>query len=157
MISIVNKIKIAIVVSEFNRGITFQMLHNAKCQAQRFNADIRYVCYVPGSFDMPLILDELLKKRDVEAAVTLGAVIKGETGHDQIVAENVARLTANLSLKYGKPIALGITGPNMTIEQARDRTRLVPVHAVNAAVNMAIRIKKLKKVKGSKGKVIIID
>lgn len=157
MISVVNKIKIAIVVSEFNRSITFQMLHNAKCQAEKFNADIRYVCYVPGSFDMPLILEELLKKRDVEAAVTLGAVIKGETGHDQIVAENVARLTANLSLKYGKPIALGITGPDMTIEQARDRIRLVPVHAVNAAVNMAIRIKKLKKESSSKGKVIIID
>ncbi|HZI69533.1 MAG TPA: 6,7-dimethyl-8-ribityllumazine synthase, partial [Nitrososphaeraceae archaeon] len=57
-----NKIKIAIVVSEFNRSITFQMLAAAKSQAQKVNADIRYVCYVPGSFDMPLILEELLKK-----------------------------------------------------------------------------------------------
>jgi 6,7-dimethyl-8-ribityllumazine synthase len=153
-----NKIKIAIVVSEFNRSITFQMLAAAKSQAQKVNADIRYVCYVPGSFDMPLILEELLKKSDVDAVVTLGAVIKGETRHDEIVAENAARLIADLSLKHGKPVALGITGPNITIEQARNRVRLVPLRAVNAAVNMAIRIKKLKKEnQSSRGKATIID
>lgn len=153
-----NKIKIAIVVSEFNRSITFQMLAAAKSQAQKVNADIRYVCYVPGSFDMPLILEELLKKSDVDAVVTLGAVIKGETRHDEIVAENAARLIADLSLKHGKPVALGITGPNITIEQARNRVRLVPLRAVNAAVNMAIRIKKLKKGnQSSRGKATIID
>lgn len=153
-----HKIKIAIVVSEFNRSITFQMLDTAKSQAQKVNADIKYVCYVPGSFDMPLILEELLKKSDVDAVVTLGAVIKGETRHDEIVAENAARLIADLSLKHGKPVTLGITGPNITIEQARNRVRVVPMHAVNAAVNMAIRIKKLKKEnQGSREKVTIID
>jgi 6,7-dimethyl-8-ribityllumazine synthase len=153
-----HKIKIAIVVSEFNRSITFQMLDTAKSQAQKVNADIKYVCYVPGSFDMPLILEELLKKRDVDAVVTLGAVIKGETRHDEIVAENAARLIADLSLKHGKPVALGITGPNITIEQARNRVRVVPIRAVNAAVNMAIRIKRLKKDnQGSREKMTIID
>jgi 6,7-dimethyl-8-ribityllumazine synthase len=153
-----HKIKIAIVVSEFNRSITFQMLDTAKSQAQKVNADIKYVCYVPGSFDMPLILEELLKKSDVDAVVTLGAVIKGETRHDEIVAENAARLIADLSLKHGKPVALGITGPNITIEQARNRVRVVPMRAVNAAVNMAIRIKRLKKEnQGSRAKVTIID
>lgn len=153
-----HKIKIAIVVSEFNRSITFQMFDTAKSQAQKVNADIKYVCYVPGSFDMPLILEELLKKRDVDAVVTLGAVIKGETRHDEIVAENAARLIADLSLKHGKPVALGITGPNITIEQARNRVRVVPIRAVNAAVNMAIRIKRLKKEnQGSREKMTIID
>ena len=134
------------------------MFDTAKSQAQKVNADIKYVCYVPGSFDMPLILEELLKKRDVDAVVTLGAVIKGETRHDEIVAENAARLIADLSLKHGKPVALGITGPNITIEQARNRVRVVPIRAVNAAVNMAIRIKRLKKEnQGSREKMTIID
>ncbi len=134
------------------------MLDTAKSQAQKVDADIKYVCYVPGSFDMPLILEELLKKRDVDAVVTLGAVIKGETRHDEIVAENAARLIADLSLKHGKPVALGITGPNITIEQARNRVRVVPIRAVNAAVNMAIRIKRLKKEnQGSREKMTIID
>ncbi|HKG89336.1 MAG: 6,7-dimethyl-8-ribityllumazine synthase [Nitrososphaeraceae archaeon] len=153
-----NKIRIAIIVSEFNSDITFQMLNKAKDQAQKIKADIRYICFAPGSFDMPLLIEELLKKNDVDAAVTLGAVIKGETSHDDIVAENAARLIADLSLKYGKPIGLGITGPDMTLEQAKDRIDIVPLRAVNAAVNMAMRIKKLKEVRSQLGRTeTIID
>jgi 6,7-dimethyl-8-ribityllumazine synthase len=152
------KIRIAIIVSEFNSDITFQMLNKAKDQAQKIKADIRYICFAPGSFDMPLLIEELLKKNDVDAAVTLGAVIKGETSHDDIVAENAARLIADLSLKYGKPIGLGITGPDMTLEQAKDRIDIVPLRAVNAAVNMAMRIKKLKEVRSQLGRTeTIID
>lgn len=146
------KIRIAIIVSEFNSDITFQMLNKAKDHAQKIKADVRYICFAPGSFDMPLLIEELLKKNDVDAAVTLGAVIKGETSHDDIVAENAARLIADLSLKYGKPIGLGITGPDMTLEQAKDRIDIVPLRAVNAAVNMAIRINKLKEVRSQLGR-----
>ncbi|HEX2124896.1 MAG TPA: 6,7-dimethyl-8-ribityllumazine synthase [Nitrososphaeraceae archaeon] len=153
-----DKIRIAIIVSEFNSDITFQMLNKAKDHAQKIKADVRYICFAPGSFDMPLLIEELLKKNDVDAAVTLGAVIKGETSHDDIVAENAARLIADLSLKYGKPIGLGITGPDMTLEQAKDRIDIVPLRAVNAAVNMAIRIKKLKEVRSQLGRTeTIID
>ena len=134
------------------------MLNKAKDQAQKIKADVRYICFAPGSFDMPLLIEELLKKKDVDAAVTLGAVIKGETSHDDIVAENAARLIADLSLKYGKPIGLGITGPDMTLEQAKDRIDIVPLRAVNAAVNMAMRIKKLKEVRSQLGRTeTIID
>ena len=153
-----DKIRIAIIVSEFNSDITFQMLNKAKDHAQKIKADVRYICFAPGSFDMPLLIEELLKKNDVDAAVTLGAVIKGETSHDDIVAENAARLIAELYLKYGKPIWLGITGPDMTIEQAKDRIDIVPLRAVNAAVNMAMRIKKLKEVRSQLGRTeTIID
>jgi 6,7-dimethyl-8-ribityllumazine synthase len=145
----VNKIRIAIVVSEFNSDITLEMLDNAKRQAERLHAYIRYVCYVPGSFDMPLIVEELLKKKDVDAAVTLGAIIKGETRHDEIIADNAARLIADLSIKHSKPVALGISGPDMTLEQAKDRIEVVAKRAVNAAVNMAIRIKKLRSVRSN--------
>jgi 6,7-dimethyl-8-ribityllumazine synthase len=145
----VNKIRIAIVVSEFNSDITLEMLDNAKQQAERLHAYIRYVCYVPGSFDMPLIVEELLKKKDVDAAVTLGAIIKGETRHDEIIADNAARLIADLSIKHGKPVSLGISGPDMTLEQAKDRIEVVAKRAVNAAVNMAIRIKKLRSVRSN--------
>jgi 6,7-dimethyl-8-ribityllumazine synthase len=145
----VNKIRIAIVVSEFNSDITLEMLDNAKRQAERLHAYIRYVCYVPGSFDMPLIVEELLKKKDVDAAVTLGAIIKGETRHDEIIADNAARLIADLSIKHGKPVSLGISGPDMTLEQAKDRIEVVAKRAVNAAINMAIRIKKLRSVRSN--------
>lgn len=139
-----DKVRIGVVVSEFNREITFPMLGNAKKQAKKMDAIITYVCYVPGSYDMPVIVQELLKKKDVDAAVTLGAVIKGKTNHDEIVAENAARLIADLSVKHSKPVALGITGPNMSFKQAKDRSEIVPIRAVISAVNMATRIRKIR-------------
>jgi 6,7-dimethyl-8-ribityllumazine synthase len=139
-----DKVRIGVVVSEFNREITFPMLGNAKRQAKKMDAIITYLCYVPGSYDMPVIVQELLKKKDVDAAVTLGAVIKGETNHDEIVAGNAARLIADLSVKHSKPVALGITGPNMSFKQAKDRSEIVPIRAVISAVNMATRIKKIR-------------
>jgi 6,7-dimethyl-8-ribityllumazine synthase len=143
------RIRVAIVVSEFNKDITLQMLGTAINQAQKVNVELRYVCYVPGSFDMPLMIEELLKRKDIDAAITIGAIIRGETRHDSIVAENAARLIADLSLKYGKPVSLGISGPDMTIEQARDRIETVPTRAVNAAVSMTNRIRKLRREKVS--------
>lgn len=153
------RIRVAIVVSEFNKDITLQMLGTAINQAQKVNVELRYVCYVPGSFDMPLMIEELLKRKDIDAAITIGAIIRGETRHDIIVAENAARLIADLSLKYGKPVSLGISGPDMTIEQARDRIETVPTRAVNAAVSMISRIRKLRreKVSNIKKTVIIED
>jgi 6,7-dimethyl-8-ribityllumazine synthase len=139
-----DRIRAAIVVSEFNKDITFQMLAVAVNHAHKANLELRYICYVPGSFDMPLMVEELLKRKDIDAAITIGAIIKGETRHDNIVAENAARLIADLSLKYGKPVSLGISGPDMTIEQAKDRIEVVPRRAVNAAICMTKRIRKLR-------------
>jgi 6,7-dimethyl-8-ribityllumazine synthase len=61
-------------------------------------------------------------------------------------------------MKHGKPGALGITGPEMTFEQAVARTKTVPSRAVSAAVKMAIRIKKLRQARpGPRPKVTTID
>jgi 6,7-dimethyl-8-ribityllumazine synthase len=133
------------------------MLDRAKDHANRLNAKIGYIVYVPGAFDMPLAVEKLLKKKNVHAIVTLGAVIKGDTRHDDIVAENAARLIADLSLKYCKPVALGISGPGMSLDQAKERAELVPVRAVNAAVNMVIRLRKLEKRVASAGTVVVND
>ena len=149
-------IYLALVVSEFNNEITFKMLEGARDHAATVSAKINYIIYVPGTYDMPLAVEGLLKKKNVDAVVTLGAVIKGDTRHDDIVAENAARLIADLSLKHGKPVTLGIAGPGMTIEQARARAKLVPARAVTAAVNMVLRLRKLQKTVGG-GSVIIND
>jgi 6,7-dimethyl-8-ribityllumazine synthase len=138
------KVKLGIVVSEFNNEITYKMVARAKQHIKKANGTLRYICYVPGSFDMPLMIGELLKKTDVDAVVTLGAVIKGETGHDEIVADNAARLIADLSLRYGKPVSLGITGPCMTIEQAVERAEIIPKRAVDAAIKMVFRMREIR-------------
>ena len=150
------KVQLAIVVSEFNYEITDVMLEEAKVHASKLNSEIGYICYVPGTFDMPLIISHLIQDNTIDAIVTLGAVIKGDTNHDIIIAENTARLISDLSLQYKKPIALGISGPNMTIEQAWERAKIVPIRAVNAAISMVTRIKKLNEIQRSQNETIII-
>src|ERR671917_2061906 len=77
---------LAIVVSEFNSEITFKMLEGALEHAATVSSKVSYILYVPGTFDMPLAVERLLRKKNVDAIVTLGAVIKGDTRHDDIVA-----------------------------------------------------------------------
>lgn len=148
------KVRLGFVVSEFNNDVTSKMLERATKHANDLGAHVKYVCYVPGTFDMPLMIESLLKKNDVDAIVTLGAVIKGETKHDEIVANNASRLIADLSLKYGKPVALGISGPDMSKQQARDRISAVSVRAVTAAVRMVNRIEALQVARSKSTKVI---
>ena len=139
------KIRIAIVVSEFNKEITYKMSDLAKENIfKQDDVTLSYLCYVSGCYDMPLIINELLKRRDVDAVITLGAIIKGETKHDEVIANSVAKSFIDLSLKYRKPVILGIGGPDMTLQQARDRVEIISSRTVNAAVNMARRLKKLK-------------
>ena len=139
------KIRIAIVVSEFNKEITYKMSDLAKENIfKQDDVTLSYLCFVPGCYDMPLVINELLKRRDVDAVITLGAIIKGETKHDEVIANSVAKSFIDLSLKYRKPVILGIGGPDMTLEQAKDRVEIISSRTVIAAVNMARRLKKLK-------------
>ena len=87
-----NKIRIGIAVADFNNDITLSMFQETKKYAQDLSAKVTYVCFVPGVFDMPLIVKAMLKKKSIDAVVTLGAVIKGETGHDKVIAHNTVRL-----------------------------------------------------------------
>lgn len=146
------KVRIGIVVSEFNKQITFDMLDEAKKYiASEYNdAKILYTCKVPGVFDMPLMVEELLKKKNIDAVVTLGAVIKGETSHDKVITNVTVNLIGELALKHQKPVSLGITGPDMTFEQAEARITPVSHHAVNTAILMTRRLKKIRHEKTKK-------
>ncbi|MCD6370986.1 MAG: 6,7-dimethyl-8-ribityllumazine synthase, partial [Thermoplasmata archaeon] len=86
-----NEINLGIVVSEYNYDITMMMLERAKEHAEFLGANVRYVVKAPGAFDIPLLVRKLLEREDVDAVVTLGAVIEGETEHDEIVMQNAAR------------------------------------------------------------------
>jgi len=115
------KIRIGAVVSEFNYDITMMMLERAKEHAQFLGADITHIVKVPGVFDMPLPVKVLIERKDIDAIIVLGAVIEGETKHDDIVIQHATRKIADLSVEYKKPVGLGITGPGMSRLQAQDR------------------------------------
>ena len=63
-------------VAEFNQKITSRMYDVALETAKKLNLDVIHTSNVPGIFDMPLVIDKLLQRSDVDAVVTLGAVIK---------------------------------------------------------------------------------
>jgi len=132
------------VVSEFNQEITSKMLDVALQKAKSLNLNIKYTCKVPGVFDMPLVIDTLLQKKEVDAVVTLGAVIKGQTKHDEIITNVIAKALTELSIKYQKPVTLGITGPGMTDRQAQARIRPVAERAVDAVEKIADQLGKIR-------------
>ncbi|MBT8243494.1 MAG: 6,7-dimethyl-8-ribityllumazine synthase [Nitrosopumilus sp.] len=136
---------IAVVVSEFNEEVTSRMLAVAKEKAESINLKITYTCTVPGAYDMPIIVDSLLKKKDVDAVVTLGAIIKGQTKHDEVISHAAAQALTDLSLKYLKPVSLGISGPGMQERHAYARIRPVAERAVEAVVKISDELKRIQK------------
>jgi len=136
-------LNIAIVVSEFNDEITSKMLYVAIEKAKSLKLNIKFTCKVPGVFDMPIVIDSLLKKKEIDAVVTLGAVIKGQTKHDELITNATVRAITELSIKYQKPVTLGITGPGMSDRQAQARIRPVAERAVEAAEKIAEQLRKI--------------
>jgi len=134
------EIKIAAVVSEYNYDITMMMLERAKEHAQFLGAEITHIVKVPGVFDMPLPVKVLIERKDVDGVIVLGAVIEGETKHDDIVIQHATRKIADLSVEYKKPVGLGITGPGMSRLQAQDRIDNAK-SAVEAVVKLHRRLK----------------
>ena len=134
---------IAIVVSEFNDEITSKMLDVAIEKAKDLKLNIKFTCRVPGVFDMPIVIDSLLKKKEIDAIVTLGTVIKGQTKHDELITNTTVRAITELSIKYKKPVTLGITGPGMSDRQAQARIRPVAERAVEAVEKIAKQLRKI--------------
>ena len=133
-------IKIGAVVSEFNYDITMMMLERAKEHAQFLGSEITQIVKVPGVFDMGLAIKKLLERNDIDGVVALGAVIEGETEHDDIVIQHASRKIADLVIEFGKPVGLGITGPGMSRLQAEARIERGKA-AVEAVVKLHRRLK----------------
>jgi len=136
-------VNLGIVVSEFNYDITYLMLQRAVDHAEFLGAKVIKVVKVPGAFDMPLAVKKLLERGDVDAVVTIGAIIKGDTDHDQVVAQHAARKMVDLALEYGKPVTLGVSGPGMTRMEAMERIEEFARRAVEAAVKMVKRMREV--------------
>jgi 6,7-dimethyl-8-ribityllumazine synthase len=136
--------KIAVVVSEFNQEVTSRMLSVAQEKAKTLKLKIIYTCQVLGAYDMPIIVDALLQKKNVDGVVTLGAIVKGQTKHDEVIAHSAANALTELSLKYKKPVSLGITGPGMQDRHAYARIRPVAERAVEAIVKITNELNRIK-------------
>lgn len=90
---------------------------------------------------MPLAIKKLLGMDEIDAVVTLGTVLKGDTDHDQVVAQHAARKMMDLALEYGKPVTLGVSGPGVTRAEATERIDEYAKRSVESAVKMVRRLK----------------
>jgi 6,7-dimethyl-8-ribityllumazine synthase len=136
-------VKLGLAASEFNYEIVSSMVEFAKRHAEFLGAQITAEIMVPGVYDLPLAAKRLAKREDVEAVVTLGAVIEGETQHDEVVMQHATRKLMDVGLEYNKPVTLGISGPGATRLQALERVNDYARRAVEAAVKMVKRLEKV--------------
>jgi len=115
--------KFAIVLSRFNSFLTERLLEGALDCLNRHdvNSNEIKIIRVPGAFEIPLICKKIADKKEVDAIIAIGAVIRGDTPHFDYVAAEVSKGLAKVSLDTGLPISFGILTTD-TIEQAEVRS-----------------------------------
>jgi 6,7-dimethyl-8-ribityllumazine synthase len=137
-------LKLKIAVARWNPTITQALLASALESLERCGAragDVSIV-KVAGAFELPAAVRALMRAGRTDAVIVLGAIIKGETRHDEVLGHAVATALAGLSAETGIPIGFGLLTCE-TVEQARARSGK-GTEAVEAAVEMANVRRRLK-------------
>ncbi len=112
----------AIVVAEWNEVVTEKLFEGAYATLLQYGADAARIlrANVPGSYELTLASQWMAERDDIDAVIAIGAVIQGETKHNDYINHAVAQGLNEVSLKTGKPVIFGVLTPN-TMEQAIDR------------------------------------
>jgi 6,7-dimethyl-8-ribityllumazine synthase len=113
------RLRIALVVSRFNEFVTQRLLEGAEACLDRHGcpADGRTVVRVPGSWELPQVVRRLTLRGEWDAIIALGALIRGETPHFEVLAHQVAASLARIGLDSGVPVIFGVLTTD-TVEQA---------------------------------------
>ena len=135
-------LRVAIVVARFNEFITRQLLTGAvETLASRGVRDEDVsVAWVPGSFELPVVAKTLAQTRQYDAIICLGAVIRGETSHYDMVAGQASRGIGAVGLETGVPTIFGVlTTENMdqAINRAGGKLGNMGSHAAVTAIETA--------------------
>ncbi|MFC7177481.1 6,7-dimethyl-8-ribityllumazine synthase [Halosegnis marinus] len=131
-------VTLGLVVAQFNkeRPVTHEMEAAGREAAAERGAEIAETLEVPGAYDTPLAADRLARRDDIDAVAVLGAVITGDTDHDQVITDAAARGLTDVSLDRDTPVAFGVSGPGMSAAEAAER---IPkgAEAVESAIDLA--------------------
>ncbi len=116
------KLKIGIVLSRFNDFITSKLLDGALDCLYRHNCQDGNIeiARVPGAFEIPSAVKLMAEMEKYHAIICLGAVIKGDTSHNKLIASEVIKGVAKISLDSNIPVSFGIITPD-SLEQAIER------------------------------------
>lgn len=114
--------RFAIVVAQWNRAITGRLCEGAIATLREAGIadDGIDVAWVPGSWELPLVAQEFAKTDRYAAILCLGAVVRGETSHDQHINRGVSLAISDIALQYRVPVMFGVLTCE-TMEQAVDR------------------------------------
>jgi 6,7-dimethyl-8-ribityllumazine synthase len=131
-------LRVAIVQARFNEPICTALREGCVEELARLGvaADDIFVCSVPGALEIPIALRQLAQSEEFDALVAIGAVVRGETYHFEVVSDQSAQGVMQVSLDYGVPVANAILTVD-TDEQAHARTGVKGAEAARVAVEMA--------------------
>lgn len=114
--------RIAIVVSEWNTEITDALLEGCLNALGEYSASESNIeaKYVPGSFELSFGAAIQASRKEIDAVICLGCIIKGETPHFDFISQAVANGITDVSIKFHKPVIFGVLTTNNQ-EQAKER------------------------------------
>jgi 6,7-dimethyl-8-ribityllumazine synthase len=123
-----------IVISEFNKNFTKEMLLQAKKTFAECGANLKEIIWVPGAFELPIMAQKACKE-GADVVLSLGVVIRGETNHYDYVCESAAKGIMDVSLKHNKPVIFGV----LTCENEQQVIERIPgvENLAKTAVSMA--------------------
>ena len=115
-------LRFAIAASRFNEAIVSRLVDGAMDALRRHGVDDEHVdvAWVPGAFELPLVVARFAESGAYDAVIALGAVIRGATGHYEFVAGQCAAGIQRVQLDSAMPVAFGVLTTD-TIEQAIER------------------------------------
>lgn len=128
--------KIGIIAGQFHAAQIAEMLDEARKVAASLGIEVVAEVMVPGSMEKPLALKRLLLRHDIDGAVVLGIIEKGETAHGLVMAQAVISAIIGLELETMKPTGVGILGPEIHPSQIPARIRPYAAAAVRAVAAM---------------------
>ena len=131
-------VALGLVVAQFNkeRPITREMAERGREAAAEAGAEIVETLEVPGSYDTPLAADRLARRDDVDAVAVLGAIVTGDTDHDEVIADAAAQGLTDVSLERDTPVTFGVIGPGMSQAEAEERIDYGAT-AIESAISLA--------------------
>ena len=128
---------LGIVCGSFHREQVERMLKFAIDEASSKNWEVSEVVWVPGSMEAPLAIDRMLQSTEVQGAVVLGIIERGQTDHGLVMGQSVTKSLIELQIKHNKPIGLGIIGPGAEPEHIEPRLEPHARSAVGAVAAMS--------------------
>ena len=128
---------VAIVAGSYHKDKVEKMVEIVKSMSSENNLLIEEISWVPGSMEAPLALERILRNEEVDAAITLGIIERGETQHGLAMGQAVTKAIIELQIKHNKPIGLGIIGPGAEKHHIEPRLEPHARSAVNAVIEMS--------------------